>query len=331
MSLHLLKSQASNLVKFLEYVSRCPLLREKNSQFVKGAILRYERLWLPLLGAHKGERCLSAPLDIEWVWMCHMLSPYYYQKDCMSILGFVPSHTVPSPKDYSKNISKSEAIWRAMYTEPAQPFSVNAESDSIQGNFNQSDLQTSAITYNLFEAIDRQKHFFYQVSLPHYKDDIFISTAVDRYHKFLKLKSSNSDLIVVPCYDIDLVWHAHQNLPDKYKEDTENILGKMLNHDDNIRNRSADSILTNAFKDTSSRWREKYNEQYSTFGGMYRGEHPEGSLYEMTSHDVYATYTKKITLNFEHIDLEGCPNTKGEFELRISKEPRSNDSFGKCA
>ena len=50
----------------------------------------------------------------------------------------------------------------------------------------------------------------FQVSLPHYTTRTFLRTAITRYAKFLSLKLKNPDQFLVPCYDIDLVWHSHQ-------------------------------------------------------------------------------------------------------------------------
>jgi hypothetical protein len=44
-----------------------------NPEVLKLAVARYEHLWLPL--AAQSETALVAPLDIAFVWHCHMLSP----------------------------------------------------------------------------------------------------------------------------------------------------------------------------------------------------------------------------------------------------------------
>ena len=49
-----------------------------------------------------------------------------------------------------------------------------------------------------------------QVSLPHYCDQEFHVDSVRRYKMYLFLKKKNPKTFLVPCYDIDLIWHAHQ-------------------------------------------------------------------------------------------------------------------------
>ena len=46
--------------------------------------------------------------------------------------------------------------------------------------------------------------------MPHYREKKFLLTAISRYAKFLYLKQSYPDTFLVPCYDIDIVWHTHQ-------------------------------------------------------------------------------------------------------------------------
>ena len=49
-----------------------------------------------------------------------------------------------------------------------------------------------------------------QVSLPHFSDPEFHADSVRRYKMYLHLKKKHPKTFLVPCYDMDLVWHAHQ-------------------------------------------------------------------------------------------------------------------------
>lgn len=87
----------------------------------KKAIRRYEAFWLPLAAEHKKE-CLAAPLDIEWVWHCHMLAPVAYESDCKKIAGLLVDHKVMNEKDRTKTLEKSKKYWTAKY--PKEPFEI---------------------------------------------------------------------------------------------------------------------------------------------------------------------------------------------------------------
>ena len=115
--------------------------------------------------------------------------------------------------------------------------------DSSHINECADSVNNSSITYDILSACLRQKSFYYQVylklysqqtwlcviqwcnndhmkcqilfivsqvSLPHYRDEAFLKKSIVRYKKFLYLKSMHRDKFIVPCYDIDVVWHTHQ-------------------------------------------------------------------------------------------------------------------------
>lgn len=49
-----------------------------------------------------------------------------------------------------------------------------------------------------------------QVSLPQYQEGPFLQRACHRYQAFLHLMKRSPGSFLVPTYDIDLMWHAHQ-------------------------------------------------------------------------------------------------------------------------
>ena len=50
-----------------------------------------------------------------------------------------------------------------------------------------------------------------------------------RYLMFIKLKKLYPHQILIPMYDIDLIWHSHQLCTEAYQRDTINYLGKKKN------------------------------------------------------------------------------------------------------
>ena len=68
---------------------------------------------------------------------------------------------------------------------------------------------------------------YFQVSLPHYTTRTFLRAAITRYAQFLFLKLKNPDAFLVPCYDIDLVWHTHQVLSPELKHDQVQNVGTL--------------------------------------------------------------------------------------------------------
>lgn len=65
-------------INFLRMIDRkAPLLYEK--KIVENAIRRYETYWLPMQAAKPDVNNIP-PLDVHWIWHCHMLSPTDYEK-----------------------------------------------------------------------------------------------------------------------------------------------------------------------------------------------------------------------------------------------------------
>ena len=107
-------------LSFLNNVNRESGLYEE--WLFKKAIRRYEAFWLPMAAEHKKE-CLAAPLDIEWVWHCHMLAPLAYESDSKNLVGLIVEHKLMSEKDRTKALEKSKKYWVTKY--PNEPFEID--------------------------------------------------------------------------------------------------------------------------------------------------------------------------------------------------------------
>jgi hypothetical protein len=106
-------------------------------------------------------------------------------------------------------------------------------------------------------------------------DDSFLRAAEQRYKGFLHLfRLTNSKFFLVPTYDIDLIWHAHQLDPRAYANDITQILGRVLEHDDSDSDRTPGHKLEQGFAQTCKLWFETYGSVYERAGAMYRGEPP---------------------------------------------------------
>ena len=79
-----------------------------------------------------------------------------------------------------------------------------------------------------------------------------------RYKMYLALKQEHKDKFLVPCYDIDLVWHTHQVHPTLYYQDTMKILGFVLKHDDSVNDRAPGSKLNQSDEVTRKLWMSKF-------------------------------------------------------------------------
>jgi len=268
-----------NMLIFLKEVDRFPSLY-LNRTLIREAARRYEKVWLPMLYELDAEveADLVPPLDIEWVWHLHMLAPYWYEKDCARVLAnmrahpaksFAPSHQLKSTADREKGQQKAEAMWKKRC--PDEPWEPPNWRQAPLTSVDPGPQTGSLIAYDLVQAAERQMAFLPQVSLPHYQDKQFLAEAHLRYQKHLELKRLFPEAIFVPTYDIDVCWHAHMLNPKNYKDDTIRIIGKMLNHDDSMNDRSEGSDLNVNWSATVTAWKNHLQTEVFNPGGMLRG------------------------------------------------------------
>ena len=131
--------------------------------------------------------------------------------------------------------------------------------------------------FDLVGSTERQALFLWQVSGERFQDDTFLEEAVDKYHKFIQLKPKAviNRSIIVPTYQIDLMWHTHiLSSIGLYEKDCKAIMGSTMHHDDSFTDRTEGGILDASFQSTCAMWKAEYGEDYIVEGGMYRGEPP---------------------------------------------------------
>ena len=289
-----LVQSAKNELQFLRLVDEYPTLCK--GPVVKNAIRRYELFWLPLASSSVSHSIsthgLAAPLDIAWVWHVHMLAPFHYEQDCLNVVSTVVDHTPLDSEGRKTNLKLSERRWLQAY--PGEPFEIDLTKPPAA-----LPQYRSRIQYNLEEACYRQFKFYYQVSLPHYSDDLFLQRAVERYRHHLQLKKLHPEVFMVPCYDFDLIWHAHQLHPIHYKHTTAELSGKPLHHDDTVTVRAPGSKLYESEMKTRSVW-EAAGLRFGKPGAMYRGHPPDPIpsrpqwLYASLARSEYPVEIKKI-------------------------------------
>ncbi len=83
------------------------------------------------------------------------------------------------------------------------------------------------VGYDLPAAMARQGGFLRNVLRASYNELPFLQRALDRYIRFVLLWRDTPGLLVVPMYDIDLMWHAHMAHSGAYRADMKAIAGKV--------------------------------------------------------------------------------------------------------
>ena len=263
---------------------------------------RYELFWLPLVAQSTVTEDIAAPLDIAWVWHVHMLSPISYQKDCNEVVSTLVDHKILVGDQRTRGLNRARILWKELY--PSEPFEVDLT--TYVGNA--PDFE-SRIEYDITAACVRQRVFHYQVSLPHYGDRKFLTRALKRYKQHLVLKQQNPDMFLVPCYDFDLIWHAHQVHPRIYQKDTIKVIGKVYDHNDSVNDRQPGARLSRSYETTRQKWKEA-GQELPLKGCMFRGEPPLSTSVQAELVDYTGLVALEYTVKLTRLEVEGLPDSK---------------------
>ena len=233
------------------------------------SIRRYRDLWLPLVSSSK-ERHLIPPADVAWLWHCHRLAPRHYnnyvEERYGKILEADPPFSLQTSDSkvetgYATSLCDSFVSrwrWEEMY--PDEPFFVEDRSTSSNTKEEKKPTVKKVGEFDLFGSAKKQASSLSLFSSNEFEDEGFLRKAVDRYHKFLILRSKFKEKLLVPTTDMDLMWHTHiLSRMENYNKDCTAIIGETLHHNDPM----ADEMLTVLQDDTKRLWEETFGEPYS--------------------------------------------------------------------
>jgi Glycine-rich domain-containing protein-like len=247
-------------------------------------------LQLPLL--------LIPPPDVAWLWHCHRLAPQAYTAYCQSkYQGRILEASVPftfakplppPPNDHHEAAARTEQLWKSKY--PQEPFFLSHDDYPTTTATNDDDGENGVDHrinhmngFDVLGSARRQMAFLWQMSDDSYQSEAFLQQGVQKYHQFLTLTAhaQSRGIILVPTYQIDLMWHTHilSSIHD-YQQDCRKIMNRELYHDDSLTDREEGGLLDVSYTATAQLWKDVYGTDYVVPGGMYRGEPP------------YAYYTK---------------------------------------
>ena len=263
------------------------------------SLRRYQELWLPLVAAvtikaNTGTALsmmeqLYPPPDIAWLWHCHRLAPKHYMNYCHQTfdgrtleahppfemahpnLGTSATEPVPQQVEPKRDgyFQRTLDLWTEMY--PHESFFLDVDKET------KAEAPLLLNGFDLLGSTERQATFLWQVSGERFGDDDFLTDGVLNYYRFLQLKQNATKLgtILVPTYQIDLMWHTHiLSSIEMYNKDCIRIMNSTMHHDDSLTDREEGGILDVSFTATKSLWMKHYGTEYIIAGGMYRGEPP---------------------------------------------------------
>ena len=300
-----LVSAARRQLRFLDTVDNLEKLLT-DPHLLELSIRRYEQLWFPLVDEYRSEHIVP-PIDIAWMWYCHMLSPLSYRRDCRLILKRTLKHKYARSRNIIGNTNTAIEIWYDKYPKDAFNIIRNGEFIAPKRKMGKLIEAPSNLSVNLIEIAKSQMHFCYQVALPHFKDRLFLETALKRYKQFLCLKRMNGSDCLAPPVDILLMWYTHMSHPVEYAIDTTKICGRVLENDIQIQTGFISERYRAISQETAKKWSGVTNERLVQPGTKLRARDTRKEVNEMTMNDLKACCVCVYKLTMSHAELVGFP------------------------
>ncbi|KAL7676822.1 hypothetical protein ACOME3_003072 [Neoechinorhynchus agilis] len=222
---------------------------------------------------------------VRLIWVCHMIDSCAYYQDCIRMFGRLIGHKLPD--NYASNSRTNSAF--------------------IGPKEDQYPREVPELSLNIFHAVRWLHELSYSLKLPHYRDEKFLATAVQRYRQFLfLLKAFPVAFITLPRpTDIMLVWMSHVLHPRSFRQDMQILLGKsslvMLERVNLL------GPHQNMTEDPIAVWREFFNQSCVIPGTLHR---PNVPVRELFFSDLFALVNRchvriRIDIQFETAVNEG--------------------------
>lgn len=160
-------------------------------------------------------------------------------KEFGCILEACPPCTVQINENNAEEglVSYTQRLWQETY--PNEPFFLAAEQASSESIEKKSSNLLSGV--DLLASTERQATFLWQVPGEQFDDIEFLNEGVENYYRFLclKPKAQSKKQILVPTYQIDLMWHTHiLSSIALYNKDCKAIVGSMFHYDNSLNDRT---------------------------------------------------------------------------------------------
>ena len=156
---------------------------------------------------------------------------------------------------------------------------------------------TNGTMYEANDKSDYEKHimcqnnFIKKLKSKKNPNSQITETDLTNYEKFIYLFKKHGNSILVPTYRIDVVWHAHMLDHNQYVDDMKKILGRILDHNDDI----SVPILRDSLDRTSNLWEKEFGTKYAATNSALgiAGMVALSSVIDNSQYDINQYNTKK--------------------------------------
>ena len=184
---------------------------------------------------------VDLPWQVEWIWHVHRLHPLNYLDDCTKQLqcGLIDKQITKINRKPMKKLKR-----KTIFPSDTDQLKLVPSIDLKEAVFRQTDFLKKF-----------QNHFLFDLDLEQFQDLQF-QRLIQNYVSFIKLATKKQ--IIVPTFDIDLIWHTHMRYPSHYHGFTRALCGFILDHNDDIQS----STLSNGYEKTAQLWKDNYQTEY---------------------------------------------------------------------
>jgi hypothetical protein len=104
-----------------------------------------------------------------------------------------------------------------------------------------------------------------------WRQSAIIKQMITRYYRFMKLKVSYPNILLIPTLDIEMIWQTHLLRPEMYRKDCMRLFHRIIDHS-LITNDIEQFLKEKAFIDTCKLYEERFGEEYCPLPEMKNPE-----------------------------------------------------------
>eukprot|EP01080_Neovahlkampfia_damariscottae_P001779 gene1779-548_t len=150
----------------------------------------------------------------------------------------------------------------------------------------------------------------FQFSQHEGKSTDFLALSLIRYEKFMNLKSKYPNILLIPTFDIELVWISHLLRPLIYQKDCMKIYGNIIDRETTMFTEKTFYLYHDAADQTSKLWKQTYKTEY----GLIDDVMPKYSEIDSTREVKKDTI---VGLKDKNMNEKMDPNWKNPFSISL--------------
>jgi hypothetical protein len=94
-----------------------------------------------------------------------------------------------------------------------------------------------------------------------WRESSVLKQMITRYYRFMQLKASYPNILLIPTLDIEIIWQTHLLRPEMYREDCMRLFHRIIDHS-LLTNELEQIIKEQAFTDTCELYEQRFGEEY---------------------------------------------------------------------